>query len=194
MLDAYEGPSSWMLRLASHLPMSMLSSRDLPWAIPAVKPPAKASLEKPSGRKFFTEDEVHLPSTVGVDDAVLGDFLDGPLLDVNLTAGLHGSRDSGQGTLSDNGGPWAVVVLLGQLSQLLGDLNNVLSTPAVALRVRTGLGFVAESVVGVGQNFIELVLEELRNEGSRERKHEDLFFACQYCLSKPRDSKYIPCS
>lgn len=136
---------------------------------------SKSVTRKPSGRKFFTEDEVHLPSTVGVDDAVLGDFLDGPLLDLNLTTGLHGSRDSGQGTLSDNGGPWAVVVLLRQLSQLLGDLNNVLSAPAVALRVRTGLGFVAESVVGVGQDFIELVLEELRNEGSRERKHKDLF-------------------
>lgn len=41
---AYEGPSSWMLRLASHWPMSMLSSRDLPCTIPAEKPPANASL------------------------------------------------------------------------------------------------------------------------------------------------------
>ena len=126
-------------------------------------------------RKVFTEGKVHLPSTVSVSDAVLGDFLDGPLLDLNFAAGLHRSRDSGQGTLSDNGSPWAVVVLLGQLSQLLGDLNDVLSAPAVALGVRTGLSFVAEGVVGVGQDFVKLVLEELRNERSRERKHEDLF-------------------
>lgn len=46
----------------------------------------------------------------------------------------------------------------------------------MALGVRTSLGLVAESVVGVGENSVKLVLEELRDERSRERKHEGLFY------------------
>lgn len=62
MLDAYEGPSSWMVRLASHLPMSMLSSRDLPWTIPAVKPPAKASLENRQGENSLQRTKYTYPA------------------------------------------------------------------------------------------------------------------------------------
>lgn len=51
--ETYEGPSSWMLRLASHWPMSMLSARDLPCTIPAQKPPAKASLGTQSAQKLL---------------------------------------------------------------------------------------------------------------------------------------------
>lgn len=40
----YEGPNSRILRLASHWPMSMACSSDLPSTMPATKPPAKASL------------------------------------------------------------------------------------------------------------------------------------------------------
>ena len=45
MGDTYDGPNSLMLRLASHCPISIESSRDLPSTIPARNPPAKASLD-----------------------------------------------------------------------------------------------------------------------------------------------------
>lgn len=142
-------------------------------------------------RSWFKKN--HLPSTVGVSDAVLGDLLDGPLLDLNFTVGLGGSRDGGQGALGDNGDPWAVGVLLRQLSQLLGDLNNVFGSPAVALGVGNGFGFVAESVVSVGQDFVKLVLEELRDEGSRKRKHKDLSQLVN-AIQQITIKYYIPCS
>jgi hypothetical protein len=44
--STYDGPSSWMLRLASHWPISMLRSRDFSWTTPAQNPPANASLEE----------------------------------------------------------------------------------------------------------------------------------------------------
>ena len=118
---------------------------------------------------------MYSPSTVGVSNAVLGDLVDGELLDLNFTIGLDRSRDGGQGSLGDNSNPWAAGVLLGQLSQLLGDFDDIVGTPAVALGVGTSLSFVAESVVRVGQNSVELFLEELRNERSGEGKHEDLY-------------------
>lgn len=78
--------------------------------------------------------------------------------------------------MGDNSNPWAVGVL-GQLSQLLGDFDDIVGAPAVALGVGTSLSFVAESVVRVGQDSVELFLEELRNERSGEGKHEDLYLA-----------------
>lgn len=120
---------------------------------------------------------MYSPSTVGVGNAVLGDLVDGELLDLNFTIGLDRSRDGGQSSLGDDSNPWAVGVLLGQLSQLLGDFDDIIGTPAVALGVGTSLGFVAESVVRVGQDSVELFLEELRNERSGEGKHEDLYLA-----------------
>ena len=100
--------------------------------------------------------------------------MDVELLHLDLAAGLGGSDNGGIGALGDNGNAGAAVVLLGQLSQLLGDLDDIVGAPAVALGVGTSLGLVAEGVVGVGQNGVELVLEELRDEGSGQREHEDL--------------------
>lgn len=135
----------------------------------------------------------HLPSTVGVGDVLLRNLVDVPLLDLNFTAGLHGSGDGGQSTLGDDGEPGAVGVLLGKLSKLLGDLDNVFGAPAVALGVRTSLGLVAEGVVGVGENGVKLVLEELRDERSRERKHEGLFYTISN-VQEIYEKEHIPCS
>jgi len=115
-----------------------------------------------------------LPSTIGVGDGVLGDLADSELLDFDLTVGLNRSGHSGQGTLGDNSDTRAASVLLRELSKLLGDLDNVVGTPAVALGVGTSLSLVAEGVVSVGQDGVELVLEELRDERSGEGEHEDL--------------------
>jgi len=44
----------------------------------------------------------------------------------------------------------------------------------VALSVGNGLGLVAECVVGVREDAVELVLEELGNERGGDGKHENL--------------------
>lgn len=117
---------------------------------------------------------VYLPSTVGVVNALLGDLVDAEFLDLNLAVGLGSSSDGGKGSLRHNGGSRAVGVLLGQLGQLLGNLDDIVSAPRVALGVGTSLRLVTESVIRVGQNGVELVLEELRDEGGRKRQHENL--------------------
>lgn len=116
----------------------------------------------------------YLPSTVGVVNGVLRNFVHRELLDFDFTAGGNGSGDGGQSALGHNGNSRAVGVLLGQLSQLLRNLDNVGGAPFVALGVSNSLCLVAERVVGVGEDTVKLVLEELGNEGSGERKHKDL--------------------
>jgi hypothetical protein len=66
-------------------------------------------------------------------------------------------------------------VLLGHGGELLGDLSNVGQTPAVVLRVGQSLGFVADQVVDVGDDFVELVLEELGDERGGEGEDEGLY-------------------
>lgn len=155
--------------------MSMLSSRDLPWTIPAAKPPAKASLQdKLVQVSYFSADVEYLPSTVSVGDGVLGDLAYSELLDLDLTIGLNRGCYSRQGTLGDNSNTRTAGVLLRELSKLLGDLDNIVGTPAVTLGVGTSLSLVAEGVVSVRQDGVELVLEELRDERSGEGEHEYL--------------------
>lgn len=99
--------------------------------------------------------------------------MDRELLDFNVAVGANGDN-GGLKTLGDDHSAGTLGVLLGESSKLLSDLNNVLSAPLVAGRVGTSLGLVAKSVVSVRQDTIELVLEELGDEGGREVKHEDL--------------------
>lgn len=116
----------------------------------------------------------NLPGTVGVVDGLLGDLVNGKLLDLDGTVGRGNTDDSGVGALGDDSDTRALGVLLGQKGELLGDLNNVLGAPLVAGSVGTSLGLVTEGVVSVGQDAVQLLLEELGDEGSGEREHEDL--------------------
>lgn len=99
--------------------------------------------------------------------------MDRELLDLNVAVGANGNN-GGLKTLGDDHSAGTLGVLLGENSKLLSDLNDVLGTPLVAGRVGASLGLVAAGVVSVRQDAIELVLEELGDEGGREVKHEDL--------------------
>ena len=115
-----------------------------------------------------------LPSTVGVVDGLLGKLVNVEGLDLNLT-GLGGDGDNSLlGTLGNDGDTSTLGVLLGGESELLGDLNNVVSTPLVALRVDTSLSLVADGVVSVRENTVQLLLEELGDERSGQGEHEGL--------------------
>ncbi len=100
--------------------------------------------------------------------------MDLELLDVDLAVGLDHSRDGGEGALGNDSDSGTLGVLLGQLSQLLGDLNNVVGAPGVALGVGASLRFIAEDVVGVGHDAVQLILKKLRDERCGEREHESL--------------------
>lgn len=100
--------------------------------------------------------------------------MDGELLDLGFTVGRGNGNDGGLKTLGDDHSTGALSVLLGQLSQLLGNLNDVIGAQVVARRVRASLSLVAAGVVGVRQNAVQLLLEELGDEGRREVEHEDL--------------------
>lgn len=117
---------------------------------------------------------MNLPGTVGVVDSIGGKLVDTELLDLDITAGGSDGNDGGLGTLGDNGDTGTLGVHLGEEGELLGDLDNILSTPLVALRVGKGLSLVADGVISVGENTVQLLLEELGDEGSGERKHEGL--------------------
>lgn len=96
------------------------------------------------------------------------------LLDLDGAVGRGNTDNGGQSTLGDDGNARALGVLLGQKGELLGDLDNVLSAPLVAGGVGTSLSLVTEGVVSVGENAVQLLLEELGNEGGGEGEHEDL--------------------
>lgn len=119
-------------------------------------------------------DQYHSPSTVGVVDGVLGDLADLELLHLDGTGSGADGDNGGESALGDNGNTGTLGVLLGELSELLGDLGDILGAPLVALGVGNSLSLVTEGVVGVGQDAIQLVLEELSNERSRDREHEGL--------------------
>lgn len=119
-------------------------------------------------------DQYHSPSTVGVVDGVLGDLADLELLHLDGTGSGADGDNGGESALGDNGNTGTLGVLLGELSELLGDLGDILGAPLVALGVGNSLSLVTEGVVGVGQDAIQLVLEELGNERSRDREHEGL--------------------
>lgn len=92
-------------------------------------------------------------------------------LDVVLT--LDGN-DGGLGALSDDDGTLALSVLLGQVGHVLGDGRDVFGVEVVGGGEGASLGFVANDVVPVRRGLVELVLEELGNERSGQREHENL--------------------
>lgn len=115
-----------------------------------------------------------ITGTVGVVDFLLGDFVNGILLGLNTACGRD-SSDGGEGTLCDDHDTWALGVLLLEGGELLGDFCDVGQTPAVALGVGEGFGFVANEVVDVGNDAVELVFEELGDEWGGEGEDERLF-------------------
>ena len=109
--------------------------------------------------------------TSGVGDLVLADNVDGEGLDVVVA--LDGN-DGGLGALGDNDSALALGVLLGQVGHVLGDGRDVLGGEVVGGSEGASLGLVADNVVPVRGGLVELVLEELADERSREREHEGL--------------------
>lgn len=116
-----------------------------------------------------------ITGTGGVVDLLLGDGVDGILLDLCLT--LDGDN-GGLGALGDDGDALAGGVLLGQISEGEGDVGDAdASGEAVRLGVGGGLGLVADDVVPVGSAGIEGLLEELGDEGGGEGEDEGLVAA-----------------
>ena len=111
----------------------------------------------------------HLPGAVGVVDLLAADDVD------RVLGGLRpGDRDSGVSALGEDNGALLLGVLLGELGDLLSDLLDVLGSDVVGLSVSRSLGFVANEDVDVGQDRVELVLEELRDERRGEVDREYL--------------------
>lgn len=111
--------------------------------------------------------------TVGVVNLLLGDFVNGELLGLNTACGRDSSH-GGEGTLCNDHDTGALGVLLLEGGELLGDFGDVGQTPAVALGVGEGFGFVTDEVVDVRDDTVELVLEELGYEGGGEGEDEGL--------------------
>lgn len=97
--------------------------------------------------------------------------MDGEGLDVVLA--LDGN-DGGLSALGDDDGTLALGVLLGQVGHVLGDGRDVFGVEVVRSSEGASLGLVANNVVPVGRSLVELVLEELGNERSGQREHENL--------------------
>lgn len=126
---------------------------------------------------------------VGVVDLALVDGVDGELLEGDLAAGLGDGDDGGVGALSDDDGALARRVLLGQLGHGRRDGGNVLRLEVVRRRPRPRLRLVANHVVPVRRRAVELLLEELGNEGGGEGEGEDLSrsvaaFGCDILLER----------
>lgn len=117
---------------------------------------------------------IGLPGTVGVVDGLLGKLVNRELLDLSIAVGRANGNNGRLKALGDDHSTGTLGVLLGQHSQLLGNFNDVLGAPLVTGRVGESLTLVAAGVVGVRQNAVQLVLEELGDEGSREVEHKDL--------------------
>lgn len=111
---------------------------------------------------------------VSIVDERLLDLVHGVLLDRVLA--LDGNQ-RGLGALGDDGSALALLVLLGQVGHQLGDLLQVLGLVALRLGPRCRLRLVADDVVPVRRAGVQRLLEELGDEGSRQRKHEDLVLA-----------------
>lgn len=112
--------------------------------------------------------------TGGIVDLLLGDFVNGVFRGLNA-AGSRDSSHSGEGSLSNDHDTGPLGVLLLEGGELLGDFGDVSQTPAVALGVGESFGFVADEVVDVGDDAVELVFEELRDEGGGEGEDEGLY-------------------
>lgn len=108
---------------------------------------------------------------IGVVDLLGVDLVHGESLDVVLA--LHGD-DGGLGALRDYGGALALLVLLREVREVLGDGRNVLCFEVVGLGVGFGFGLVADDVVPVRRCLVERVFEELADEWCIEGKGERL--------------------
>lgn len=115
--------------------------------------------------------EINLPSTIGIANLGLIDLVDGEFPHVILALDRH---NGGVRALGDDHGPLSLLILLGQVGNVTGDLTHVLGVERVGVGIRSGLGLVADQVVPVGGGLIERVLEELRDEGGAEAQGEDL--------------------
>lgn len=111
--------------------------------------------------------------TGGVVNLLLGDFVNGVFLGLNTACGRDSSH-GGEGTLCNDHDTGALGVLLLEGGEFLGDFGDVGQSPAVALGEGESFGFVADEVVDVGDNAVELVLEELGDEGGGEGEDEGL--------------------
>jgi len=121
-----------------------------------------------------TSEEASSESVTGtssVGDLGLVDLVDRERLDVILA--LDGNN-GGLGALGDDGNTLALLVLLGKVCEVLGDSGNIGGLEVVRLGVGGGLSLVADDVVPVGSGLVELVLEELGNEGCVQGESEGL--------------------
>lgn len=127
-----------------------------------------------------TSDETtgeRVTGTVGVVDLLLLDGVYGEFLDVSVTALLCGHGNGWVGALGEDNSPGSLAVLLGCVGKLLSNLLDVLGLPAMCLGECGGLGLVADDDVDVGEDLVERVLEELRDEG-RGKVEDELLESC----------------
>ena len=130
--------------------------------------------------------------TSGVGDLGLVDLVDGESLDPILA--LDGNN-GGLSTLGDDGNTLALLVLLGKVGEVLGDGGNVGGLQVVGLGVGGSLGLVTDDVVPVRSGLVELLLEELGNEGSVQGEGERLSVVSIACTCDFADfQQIIPCS
>lgn len=135
-------------------------------------------------------------STVSIIDLLLGDFVNGVFLGLNA-AGSRDSSHGGEDSLGNDHDTGALGILLLECGELLGNFGDVGQTPAVALGVGERFGFVSDEVVDIGDDAVELVFEELRNERGGEgedeglHRHVTLAIIAIFYLTPERN---IPCS
>ena len=150
--------------------------------MPETKPPAKASLnqcqlkvpppEHTSSRELRKE-KAHIPRTVRIYNLLLLNRPDRIL--PQLLLALH-SHDRLLRALRDDDDPLPLLVNLRQLGHRPCNLLNVLllGLETVAARPRTSLRLVHHDVVPVRGGLVELVLEELGDEGGGDAKAKNL--------------------
>lgn len=112
-----------------------------------------------------------IASAVGIIDLLLGDGVDREFL--NGVLALDGNEGR-LGALCDNGNSLSLAVLLGQVGEVLANVLGLLGRQVVRFGVGSGLGLIANDVVPVRGGGVDGVLEELGDEGSRERQNKDL--------------------
>lgn len=116
-----------------------------------------------------TSDEAtgeSITSTVGVVDLLRLNGVHRELLDAVLALD---SNEGGVGALGDDRDTLALAVLLGQVGEVLDDVLGLLGGKVVGLGVGGGLGLVTNDVVPVRGAGVDNLLEELGDEGSRQR-------------------------
>lgn len=146
----------------------------LPATRAPTNPPAKASLEQDIS--IYSCDylkNINLPGTVGVNNLGRLQNSDWEGLDSWLARG-GSSNNSWLSSLGDNNDSVALVVDLWKLSNSLGNLSNVLGLQSVGLGVGESLRLVSNEEIGVWEDRVQLILEELWDEWSGKVDGEDL--------------------